>query len=260
MDTVVNAITSDDKKKNKGERGEIKTIEFLFDNKEKKEIINQIFSINSRIQLRNPSTNEIICAKESIEKSSAYCKADIIIDFLDVSKRYNVSIKCKDGASPTLLNHTPLSAKCWETERLKKDVPDLTEIIRGLICKRKEGMCKEDICITDMELDENKKNTLANVISYFTFEGTGSKESKCPANSVLFVGNSSNVSETCEFTVCETHEMKLDYINKILPRLKLSLRDKGMPIEKEKLEKCKPWIYEDDKKGKLKGALHIRFR
>lgn len=267
IENVVNAedckITPGSKKRNKGEKGEIKIIEFLFDNMDNEEIINEIFSIKSRIKLIDPSTHEIINDKESIKKSSGSFKADIIIDFIDESKKYNVSIKCNDGAPPTLLNHTPLCAKCWETERLKEYVPTLTKIINDLNDKRKKGIYKEDIHYTDMKLDENEINTIINITSYFTFEGTGAKESKCPANSVLFVGNSCNISKTSKFTDCETHEMKLDYIKNILPFLRFSLRSsKGMPTKKEQIEKCKPWIYEDiDKNGniKLKGALHIRF-
>jgi hypothetical protein len=255
-------ITPKSKKGNKGEMGEIKIIEFLFNNMDNEEIINEIFSIKSRIKLIDPSTNEIIYDKESINKSSGYFKADIIIDFIDVSKKYNVSIKCNDGAPPTLLNHTSLCAKCWETERLKEYVPTLTKIINDLNDKRKKGIYKEDIRYTDMKLDENEINTLINITSYFTFEGTGTKESKCPANSVLFVENSCNISKTSKFTDCKTHEMKLDYIKNMMPFLRFSLRGKGMATKKEQLEKCKPWIYEDiDKNGniKLKGALHIRF-
>ena len=243
-------------KGNKGEKGEIKIIEFLFDNMNNVKIINEIFSIKSRIKLIDPSTHEIIYDKESIKKSSWKNKADIIIYFTDISYESNVSIKCNDGAPPTLLNHTPLCAKCWGTERLKEYVPILTQIINKLNDKRKQGIYKEDIRYTDMKLtDKQEINTIINIISYFTFDGTGSSE--------LFVGNSCNIPETSKFTNCETHDMKLEYIKNILPSLRFSLRgDKGMPSKKEKLEKCKPWIYEDiDKKGniKLKGALHIRY-
>ena len=78
-----------------------------------------MFFINSNIKLIDPSNNKIINDKGTIKKSSWKNKADIIIDFIDVSKKYYVSIKCNDGAAPTLLNHTSLCAKCWETERLK---------------------------------------------------------------------------------------------------------------------------------------------
>jgi len=251
------------KKGNKGEKGETKIIEYLFDNMDNIEIISKIFSINSKIKLIDPSNNKIINDKETIKKSSWKNKADIIIDFTDVSKKNNVSIKCNDGAPPTLLNHTPLCAKCWETERLKKYVPTLTKIINDLNNKRKEGIYNEDIRYTDMKLDEDQMNTLINVISYFTFEGTGSSDSNCPADAVLVVGNSCDVLETCMFNYCKTPEMKFNYIKGILPVLRFSLRSsKGMPTKKKQLDKCKPWIYEHtDKKGivKLCGALHIRF-
>ena len=256
-------ITSKPQKGNKGERGEIKIIEYLFDNMNNVEIIYKIFSINSKIKLIDPSNNKMIYDKGSINKSSGYFKADIIIDFIDASIKYNVSIKCNDGAPPTLLNHTPLCAKCWETGRLKQYTPTLTNIINYLNDKRKKGIYKEDIRYTDMELDENQINTIINIISYFTFEGTGGSESKCPADAVLVVGNSHDVLETSKFKGSKTQEMKLDYIKGILPVLRFSLRSgKGMPTKKEEIDKCKPWIYEHiDKKGDIKlcGALHIRF-
>ena len=253
--------TPEYEKGNKGERAEIKIIKYLFDNMDNVEIIEEMFSIKSRIKLIDPSTNEIICDKESIKKSSGCFKSDIIIDFIDDTKKCNVSIKCFDGQAPALLNHTALSAKCWKTERLEKYVPALTRIINDLNDKRKKGIYKQDIPYTKMKLDDNQINAIINVTSYFTFDGTGSSESKCPANSVLVVENSCNISKTSKFTDCETHEMKLDYIKNILPFLTFSLRSKGMPTKKEQLDKCKPWIYEDiDKKGniKLKGALHVR--
>lgn len=250
-------------KGNKGEVGETKIISFLFDNRNDKEIINRIFSLYSKIELINPSNNELITDKSLIKKSSWRNKADIIIHFIDISRKYNVSIKCNDGAPPTLLNHTSLCAKCWNTERLKMYVPMLTNIINDLNSKRKSGIYKEDIRYTDMVLDEDKKKTIINIISYFTFEGTGSSLSNCPANSILNIGNTSNILKTCDFKICLTEKEKLDYIEKILPKLRFSMRSgKGMPQKKEELDKCKPWIYEHiDKKGNIKlcGALHIRF-
>lgn len=250
-------------KGNKGEIGETKIISFLFDNRNNKEIINIIFSFYSKIELINPSNNELITDKSLIKKSSWRNKADIIIHFIDISRKYNVSIKCNDGAPPTLLNHTSLCAKCWNTEGLKMYVPMLTNIINDLNSKRKCGIYKEDIRYTDMVLDEDKKKTIINIISYFTFEGTGSSLSNCPANSILNIGNTSNILKTSDFKICQTEKEKLDYIEKILPKLRFSMRSgKGMPQKKQELDKCKPWIYEHiDKKGNIKlcGALHIRF-
>ena len=248
-------------KKNKGEIGEINTINYLYDNRDDKDIINKIFGIRSRIVLIDPSNNEIITDKNSINKSPGYVKADIIIDFIEVPIKHRVSIKCNDGSKPTLLNHTSLNAKCWDS-KLKDHIEPLTSIVQGIIDKRKSGVYKEDIPCKNLELTDIQKKCLIEVSSYFTFDGTGSCDSKCCADSILIVGNSNDVSNTSEFKDCGDKESKEKYIESILPKLRISLRSKGMPTKEEQIEKCRPWIYEyTDKKGNIRlcGALHIRF-
>ena len=249
-------------KGNKGEKGEIKIIDYLYDNRDDKDIINKIFGILSRIVLIDPFNNEIITDKNSINKSSGYYKADIIIDFVDISEKYSVSIKCFDGAPPTLLNHTSLNAKCWDS-KLKDHIEPLTSIVQRVIEKRKSGIFKEDIPCKNLELTDIEKKCLIKVATYFTFDGTGKCDSKCCADSILVVGNSNDVSNTSEFKDCREKELKEKYIESILHKLRISLRSsKGMPTKKEQIEKCRPWIYEyTDKKGNIRlcGALHIRY-
>jgi hypothetical protein len=251
------------KTKNKGENGELFIIRYLYNNRNNSEIIYKLFGINSAIILIDPISNLDIIDVNNIRKSSGFYKADIIVYFIKINIYYKISIKCNDGGPPTLLNHTPLSAKCWNTEKLKKYLPILTKIINDLNNKRKSGIYKEDIKIMNItNINDREKKCLINVLVYFIFNGTGSCESKCPADSILFVDNTSNILNTTSFYDCKKNYMKKKYVEKNLPNLKLSLRDKGMPIKKLQLDICRPWIYEDiDKEGniKLKGALHIRF-
>ena len=256
------------KQKNKGEKGEINIIKYLFSIKENIQLINKIFGIKSIIKLIDPSNKQEIININMIKKSSYKYKADIIIKFININKTYNISIKCGDGAPPTLLNHTNRTAKCFH-DNLIKYLPTLDEIIKDLNSKRKSGIYKEDILYKNMVLSEEQKDVLINVIKYFTFEGTGSCLSSCPADSILFVKNSTNVIGSGSFIDCKKENDKKKYIIDILPIIRISIRSsKGMPDKEttknydQIIKECQPWIYKHiDKKARIKlcGALHIRY-
>ena len=101
-------------KGNKGERGEINIIKFLFEFRNDKDKMEQIFGYNSCINILDPSSKIIITDIDLIKNNSWKNKADIIINIIDPNLIFNISIKCMDGAPPTLLNHTALNAKCWK--------------------------------------------------------------------------------------------------------------------------------------------------
>ena len=255
-------LINNDTKTNKGEKGEINIIKFLFNNNNNKDIIIKIFNIDSRIILIDPKTRKEIISLKNINKSYGYYKADIIINFIDKDIIYHISIKCNDGSPPTLLNHTNRSCDYFQNK-----LPHVQlKILDSIIIKR-NNIKKQDInfnlikhLLTSEELD-----CLINVISYFTFDGTGEYDSKCPADSILIVGNSNDIISTSEFIVCKEDIQQKEYIKSILPKLRICMRSsKGMPGKKDhekKMELCKPWIYEQDDNGKIKlcGSLAIRY-
>ena len=121
------------------------------------------------------------------------------------------------------------------------------------------------MCIRDRELlDFNDKQnspissiekTLKSVIEYFIFDGTGQTKAMYPVNAILNIRDSTNIF-TWNFINCPNKESRSGYIETVYPKLILSMRDKGMPSDSGKFEKCLPWIFET--KGKSKGSLHIR--
>jgi len=254
------------KKGNKGEKGEINIIKFLFNKKNDKDIIKKIFNIESRIILINPNTRKEIHSLNDINKSSWLNKADIIVDFIDEDIKYHPSIKCNDGSPPTLLNHTNRSANCFKNY-LKEEIKYLDEIIKMMNDGRSEGIFKEDIPYIKLKLSDKQIECMITIIKYFTFQGTGSKISKCRADSILFVENSEDFLNNFKFTDCKEEEKQNEYIKDNLPKLRFCMRSgKGMPGKKSKgyednIKLCEKWIYEYEKNGviKLCGALHIRY-
>ena len=118
--------------------------------------------------------------------------------------------------------------------------------------KRINKEVSEDIKINNLKLNDTQKQCLMNVIKYFIFEGTGSKKSISPADAILDIYNLSNINEW-KFMLCNTNELKINYVNKIYNKLILSIRNKGMPTKIS--DYCKPWMY-----NSKNGALHIRIK
>ena len=244
---------------NKGERGETKIIEFLFSIRNEPDKICQMFRIKSRIQLKDPSSRLEIRDIDEIKKGPSGTKADIIIYFTNTGETMYLSIKCNDGAKPTLLNHANRSCDYFQN----KLSPEKLGILDSLILKR-NASGKQDVKIKGIkdELNEEEIAVLVEVIAYFTFDGTGCSESKCSANSILIVNDSNNIISTSKFINCKEGKDKIEYIKSILPFLGLNMRSgRGMPGKKnheEKMKLCEPWLFHDTK-DKLCGALAIRF-
>ena len=99
-------------------------------------------------------------------------------------------------------------------------------------------------------IDENGGSTLSYMkplLNYFSFKGTGTRDSNAPAQYILSVGNPEDISTWIYYT-------EENFIDSVWEKLVFSLRSKGTP--KELTEEILPWVREvDDKK---KGALNVR--
>ena len=255
------------KGKNKGERGETRIVNDLFTNRDNPEIIKQIFGIYSRIRLRNPKDNTIINETHLTKwKGATYCKADIIVEFIDKNITKRPSIKCFDGAGVTLLNHTRRSAKCFQGGGdLAYTLPTLDRVIKIANQMRRDGLVTEDIPFSRLESNEeimtSDYDVILEIVRYFTFTGTGNKVSECEADSLLIVYDSAHIGTKSTFVDCDSKEAKDTYIRKLVPHLRLSIRSgKGMPNPNNlsDIEVCHPWYYESGTEG-TKGALHVRY-
>jgi len=245
------------KKGNKGEKNEIFYKQLIFENKSNIDFLEENFSnagnVSHGIEIINPVTNECYTTKEEIKKSVARSKADIIIKFNQTNKVRYISIKSLSGAKPSILNHTPRSAKAFKTN-LHECISDIDLLANEYNNKRSNGIIGEDIqfCNLDSFKDENITKSFIKIITYFVFTGTGSRIDQNECDSILII----NKNGTLTFIDCDTDEKKYNYIASIIDKCVISFRNKGMPTIIN--DDCLPWIYTNKLNGKKCGSIHVR--
>jgi len=247
---------------NKGEKGEDLAIGECFMNKNNIDWCVATFGEAGEegIEVIDPKTNKPIATKEDIQKASSLYKADIKLQLLKTGEYLAPSIKAINCAPPAVLNHTHRAAKAFQNE-LQVILPYLDEVLSYYKERRMIGACNEDVKLLDLlknfhgQHGQEVRDAWVKTLVYFSFEGTGSKCSRCPANSMM-MWDGSDVS----FIDCRTQEQKENYIKDLLDQdlYKISLRNKAMP--QTITETMLPWVYEDASEDviKYKGALHIR--
>ena len=244
--------------KNKGDKGEKQCIQHCFDNQNNSIWCMKHFKESKSIKLIDPVTKKIIQSVEDIKKAPSGCKADILILLETSGEILYPSIKTTNCSPPSILNHTHRNARAFQS-KLIKYLPYIDNTIKYYIEKRKAGTIAEDVKLLKLINYCNNKNEVKyawkKIISYFAFSGTGSKDSICPANSVLlWDGNK------IKFYDCKTEEQKESYIESILSKdlFVISIRKKAMP--KHICDEHMPWIFEHivGDEIKIKGCLSIR--
>lgn len=252
-------------KENKGEKGEVDVIRIIYNLSKINDIksLKLIFGDNAEngIIMYNIKTNKQIEKIDDIKKAESGSKADFMIKFIKNNMFMNCSIKCEHGAMPTILNHTPRSAKVFQDGGdLFTELENLDTLISYLNKERINGNVGEDIHIKNMNISEEFKKCIICVITYFLFCGTGVGKSKYPSNSILEIQEPNDIKKW-KFYNCIDNKKKDEYAQNIYDRIILSMRDKGMPTKKNAL--CEPWIFRQIKENdiiKEKGSLHIRLK
>jgi len=212
------------------------------------------------IRILNIDTDDEIVDLNKLSKAPCGYKADCKIRMKNTNNVYCISIKSKNGANPSILNHTPRSAKIFkEGGRLNNHLPCLDKILQEYIDKRINKIIGEDTPITNLiclKDDDLLKEKFLEILSYFVFDGTGKGYSKCKSDAIM-----TYQSDKIIFGKYDNIQNKKVYIESIYDKIVISLRDKGMP--KTLSEDCKPWVFEDIKSDgliKYKGSLHIRIK
>jgi hypothetical protein len=240
---------------NKGEKDEIKYKKFIFENKKNIEFLTTIFGEDAcdgieviSIQTKKPYTDI-----SHIKKSPAGSKADIAILFIKTNEIKYCSMKSLSGAKPSILNHTPRTAKVFQNE-LNQYLPCFDIIAREYNDKRTQKIIGEDIAFCKLESSHNEviREAFIKLLSYFVFTGSGSKRSPNQCDSILII----NKNGTLSFIDCSTTEKKDNYIKSIVDKCIISFRDKGMPRKINDI--CLPWVYKNEKNGKQCGSIHVR--
>ena len=274
-------------KGNKGEKDEILCVQTLLALQQSKrfDILVSIFGSDAKdgIVLLSPHNKKPIKELGYVKKAGKFDKADIIIEFVSNKKHIHLSIKSTSGAPPATFNHTNRSAYVFQYGYLKNDLHHLDHLVRRMNNQKcgfggfeefKKGTGEDQNIKNIQFITTSVKKALLKLLVYSAFIGTGSRESKTPADCILIVHGDD--TSNWEFIPGFTDQQKMQYAENIYPKIVLSLRSKkGMPKKPEKpaketrsytksLEKynktmslCQEWIYRTHD-GKLKGALHIR--
>lgn len=212
------------------------------------------------IIILNIDTDDEIVDLNKLSKAPCGYKADCKIRMKKTNNVYSISIKSKNGANPSILNHTPRSAKIFKEGGILNDhVCCLDKIIQEYIYKRVNKIIGEDTPISklmSLKDDYLLKEKFLEILSYFVFDGSGKGYSKCKSDAIMTYQRDKII-----FKKYDNIQNKKVYIESIYDKIVISLRDKGM--SKVMNEYCKPWVFNDIKPDgsiKYKGSLHIRIK
>ena len=248
-------MQEEENKGNKGEQAEIKIKKDLFIIRLHCEFLVKIFGeqASEGIELIDTNTNAPYTDVSQIKKAAAGSKADMVILFKKTNQVRYCSMKSLSGAKPSVLNHTPRSAKVFQTE-LHPYLKCFDKLAAEYIEKRTNKIITEDVKFCDLESSKDAEITesFIKLLSYFVFTGTGAKRSPNECDCILVI----NKDETVHFIDCSTTEKKELYIKSIIDTSVISFRNKGMPSKIN--DECLPWVYKNETSGKQCGSIHIR--
>ena len=242
-------------KYNKGEKDEIKYKKTIFENKSNAEFLLNIFGEDAcqGVEVINLKTNIPYTDINHIKKSPPGSKADIAILFIKTNNIKYCSMKSLRGAKPSIVNHTPRSAKVFQTD-LNEYVKYIDVIAAEYNDKRIQKLIGEDIIFCKLESShkEEVREAFIKLLSYFVFTGSGSKRAVNPCDSILIITKDAAIN----FIDCSTSEQKDNYIRSHVNKCIISFRNKGMPSKITDI--CLPWVYKNEINGKQCGSIHVR--
>jgi hypothetical protein len=261
--------SSNTPKYNKGENNEIKCIRQLFELRNDKEKLVEIFGekANKGIEVINVKTKKPYKNIDEIKKAAGKFKADIGIKMIKTGKIYWSSIKSKNCSNPSIVNVTSRS-KFTNNSELNKLLPSLDNLIYQYLDDPDNKDCSKsevDRSVSNYKLDDTEKQDIVACITYFMFKGTGKGNSDIEADAVIEYTNSG-----INFICCDTEDKKKEYVLKNWDRYMISLRGhkkqksgkiRGNGLKLGRLEENdKKWVcyYTDDKVNRPRGAITIR--
>jgi hypothetical protein len=186
-----------------------------------------------------------------IEKSSPRNKADIYINNIAFS------IKYMDAAPPSIINHTTRIGFVRIAKKLNIDISNLDNLVNEYWELRIANKITED-CGNNNGLSpfKNHKETLRPYLEYFCFSGTGSSDSKHPAQKIIKFTKFNDPTTWKVFSKKET-------VDEIWDGLYFCMRDiaKGGIKDYENNQNkdiLKPWTRFSSEK--YRGALSVRYK
>ena len=185
-----------------------------------------------------------------LEKSSSRSKTDVIIN--------NVNYSVKSDDKPSIINHTLRPGFVRICNHLEIEIDTLDQCFEDYWEKRIKGTINEDIRNDDDESPfVHHREYFRPIINYFVFRGTGSRDSKFPAQQVLVLDYEALDNEISIYD-------EDTYFDSIWSKLVFSLRGggkskRGMPKnypDCKNSESIGKWTRKFE--GEYKGALSVR--
>ena len=137
----------------------------------------------------NPGLLVYFCQQIHADKAGAFDKADVYINGI------GISVKSQRGSAPSIINQTPRDKILRVMKAINSPIAPLDHIVNRYWFMRENGG-SEDVCGLTKDnpftIDEKGKSNIEYMkplLNYFTFKGTGTRDSNAPASYVLSVAN-----------------------------------------------------------------------
>ena len=190
-----------------------------------------------------------LCNKIRAGKAGSFDKADVFINGV------GISVKSQRGSAPSIINQTSRDKIHRVMKAINCPIEPLDHIVNRYWNLRMNGGGQDVSGITPnnpFALGENGESNLPIIkplINYFTFRGTGTRDSSAPASYVLSVLKPDDTSTWVYYS-------EENFVDSVFAKLLFSIREKGLP--KLITDEMKPWVREID--GSKKGTLNVRVK
>lgn len=190
-----------------------------------------------------------ICKQIKAGKAATFDKADVFVNGI------GISVKSQRGAAPSIINQTTRDKILRVMRAINSPIEPLDHIVNRYWFLRLNGGTEDVSGLGEnnpFAISEDGKSNLPilrPLLNYFTFKGTGTRDSSAPATYVLSVGNPTDTSTW-------TYYSEDNFVDSVWENLVFSIRGKGLPAIIS--EENKPWVRDVD--GNKKGTLNVRVK
>ncbi len=197
----------------------------------------------------NPSILVYLCEKIHAGKAGAFDKADVYINGV------GISVKSQRGSAPSIINQTSRDKILRVMKAINCPIEPLDHIVDRYWFLRMNGGGQDVYGKTPNNpfiIGENGENNIPIIkplINYFTFRGTGTRDSLAPAKYVLSILKPDDITTWIYYS-------EEDFVDSVSEKLVFSIRGKGLP--KLITDEMKPWVKEID--GEKIGTLNVRVK
>ena len=197
----------------------------------------------------NPGLLVFLCQEIRAGKAGAFDKADVFVNGV------GISVKSQRGSAPSIINQTPRDKILRVMKAINSTIEPLDHIVNRYWFLRMKGGgedvsgLKKDNPFTIGENGESHLPYMKPLLNYFTFKGTGTRDSSAPASYVLSIGNPEDTSTWVYYT-------EDNFVDSVWEKLVFSIRAKGLPALIT--DEIQPWVKEID--GIKKGTLNVRVK